>query len=132
MSPLQDNHAFWRSTECYIAVNPHRRDDSGDLVELATRTEETRSLLFFQTSGSESLLPHWVGLSREAFLRSAYAVNQHLEVTAQDRWIIALPLHHVGGFSILARCHASGASFFQTVEKWDASRFAQVCREQGI
>jgi o-succinylbenzoate---CoA ligase len=132
MSPLQDNHAFWRSTECYIAVNPHRPDDSADLVELAGRTEETRSLLFFQTSGSESLLPHWVGLSREAFLRSAYAVNHHLEVTPQDRWIIALPLYHVGGFSILARCHASGSTYFHMSEKWTPHRFTNSCYQEKV
>jgi O-succinylbenzoic acid--CoA ligase len=63
---------------------------------------------------------------------SARAVNAHLECTAADRWLIALPLHHVGGFSILARCQESGASFFHTEEKWSAPAFASLCAAQAI
>jgi O-succinylbenzoic acid--CoA ligase len=124
---------FWRdenATAC-IATNPHRTTDATGLVEFAAQSEETRSLIYFQTSGSEGV-PKWVGLSRAAMLTSAGAVNAHLECTAVDRWLIALPLHHVGGFSILARCCTSGASFFHTEEKWSAAAFATLCAQQGI
>jgi O-succinylbenzoic acid--CoA ligase len=90
-----------------------------------------RSLLFFQTSGSEGS-PKWVGLGREAFLASARAVNAHLEATSRDRWLIALPLHHVGGFSIFARSFESGASLVEWRQKWDATRFAERCAEEKI
>ena len=60
-------------------------------------------------------------------LASARAVNAHLEATARDRWLIALPLHHVGGFSILARCFASGASLVRMEEKWEPATFAGLC-----
>ena len=131
MDAAWDNDAFWAGDECFIAVNPHRVHDADGLAEFAAVSGATRSLLFFQTSGSEGA-PKWVGLSREAFLASARAVNAHLGSTAQDRWLIALPLHHVGGFAILARCHASGAAFVQMEGKWSAERFVKVCREQRI
>jgi O-succinylbenzoic acid--CoA ligase len=87
-------------------------------------------LVWFQTSGSEGR-PKWVGLSREALLASARAVNTHLEASAADRWLLALPQHHVGGFSILARCHVSGASWSELGGKWDAGRYAAACAETG-
>lgn len=131
MSPLQDNDAFWRSSESYIAESPHRPGDSDGLAEFAASSDATRSLLYFQTSGYADV-PKWVGLSREAFLHSARAVNQHLEVTAKDRWLIALPLHHVGGFSILARCHESGAGFSRMEGKWNPRHFVDYCRTERI
>ena len=123
---------FWTDTAtAYIATNPLRVEDATGLGEFAGQHAHTRGLVFFQTSGSEGV-PKWVGLSRDGMLASARAVNVHLESTGVDRWLIALPLHHVGGFSILARCHESGASFFHTLEKWSASRFAELCQEQRI
>jgi len=124
---------FWKDehASAYIATNPHRVEDAAGLAAFAALRAETRPLIYFQTSGSEGV-PKWVGLSRAAMQVSARAVNAHLESTAADRWLIALPLHHVGGFSILARCHESGASFFHTEEKWSAPSFASLCVAQGI
>jgi o-succinylbenzoate---CoA ligase len=131
MNPLSDNGAFWCSNDCYLAVNPRQLDDSSGLAEFAAASDGLAARLFFQTSGSEGS-PKWVGLSRAAFLASARAVNSHLEATPRDRWLIALPLHHVGGFSILARCHGNGAGFFHWQERWDPIRFAAVCAAEGI
>jgi O-succinylbenzoic acid--CoA ligase len=123
---------FWTDTSsAYIATHPLRVEDAAGLGEFAMQQAATRGLVFFQTSGSEGV-PKWVGLARAGMLASARAVNAHLECTRADRWLIALPLHHVGGFSILARCHESGASFFHAIEKWEASRFAARCQEHGI
>ncbi len=131
MSPLHDSQAFWQSSDVHIAVNPSRSQDAEGLADFASSNEATQGLLFFQTSGSEGS-PKWVGLSREGCLASARAVNAHLDATAQDRWLIALPLHHVGGFSILARCHVNGASFIQSDEKWNAASFVEICLAQRI
>lgn len=133
MLPPAAHPDFWKdeNATAYIATNPHRVEDAAGLAEFAAQSEETRALIYFQTSGSEGV-PKWVGLSRRAMLASARAVNAHLEGTAADRWLIALPLHHVGGFSILARCNVSGASFFHTEEKWDAAAFARRCAAQEI
>jgi O-succinylbenzoic acid--CoA ligase len=133
MPPPAAHPDFWKdeNATAYIATNPHRVEDATGLAEFAAQTEETRALIYFQTSGSEGV-PKWVGLSRRAMQTSARAVNAHLECTAADRWLIALPLHHVGGFSILARCHESGASFFHTEEKWHVPAFASLCAAQEI
>lgn len=122
---------FWRSPENHIAVNPLRPGGGGGLAEFAAGALGARGWCFFQTSGSEGE-PKWVGLEKRAFLISAEAVNRHHHLTDRDRWLIALPLHHVGGFAIAARCFAAGSSAVRMTEKWDAAVFARLCEENRI
>lgn len=120
----------WQSPVNHIAVNPGQPEAAEGLAEFADRLG-LQGLCFFQTSGSEGT-PKWVGLSKEAFLISGRSVNEHFEVTAADHWLIALPLHHVGGFSILARAHLSGSRVTQTSARWNPAHFAQLCEREGI
>lgn len=66
----------------------------------------------------------WVAASKQAFLASAEAVNKHLDSASKDIWLNALPLFHVGGLSIHARAHLSGAKV-ETLNdlKWCKSAF---------
>jgi len=119
-----DNTNFWKGDETFIS------GEMPGLREFAENQAETRGLIFFRTSGSEGL-PKWVGISREAFLASGNAVNSHLEATAADHWLIALPVNHVGGFSILVRSFLSGASWTVMPGKWDPPQFADLCTAGG-
>ena len=121
---------FWTSNSCHVAVNPHRAADSHDLKRWA-EGQGLSALCFFQTSGSENT-PKWVALSKQAFLISARAVNGHFGIKASDRWLIALPLHHVGGFAILARAHLSGSSVVHDVSRWQPLAFANLCEREKI
>lgn len=122
---------FWQNETLHVAAAGPALAEAAELSKFTKEREETRHLLFFQTSGSEGGAK-WVGLSRGAMLASAQAVNRHLEAGPGDRWLIALPLHHVGGFSILARCQQNGAGWFHWREKWHAARLAALCAEQRI
>lgn len=126
----QENDAFWQSTGLHLALAPGELAPDG-LAEMAQARADTAGLCYFKTSGSEGV-PKWVGLSREGMLTSARAVNDHLESTPQDHWLIALPTHHVGGCSILARCHVSRASWTFVEGKWDAARFAAQCASEKV
>lgn len=55
------------------------------------------------TSGSTGA-PSVVLLSREAFLSSARASAANLGWQAADRWLLCLPLAHIGGLSVVTRC----------------------------
>ncbi|MBN2340186.1 MAG: long-chain fatty acid--CoA ligase [Deltaproteobacteria bacterium] len=59
------------------------------------------------TSGSEGA-PKGVVLSYRAFEASAVASADHLKWLPTDRWLLNLPLSHVGGLSILTRCLMAG------------------------
>ena len=67
--------------------------------------------------------PKLIALSKEAFLASADAANAHLQSTSRDVWCLALPLYHVGGLSIGARAHLSGAKVVSFGEEWNADSF---------
>ena len=120
----------WESADNHLAINPAQPEAAEGLDEFL-RSRNLQGLCLFQTSGSEGT-PKWVGLTKSAALISAAAVNAHFEVTAEDHWLIALPLHHVGGFSILARAHLSGSRVTQSLARWNPQEFADLCEREGI
>lgn len=115
----------WESSAPLAARAPGLPDEGAGLEPWAA-ARGLEGLCFFQTSGSEGS-PKWVGLHRRAFLASAQAVNAHFESDARDVWLLALPLHHVGGFAILARAHLSGAGMVRLEGKWQPRLFAEAC-----
>jgi O-succinylbenzoic acid--CoA ligase len=60
------------------------------------------------TSGSEGE-PRGVMLSDASLDAAAAAANHHLSLLPGDLWLDCLPLHHIGGLSILWRCTRAGA-----------------------
>lgn len=121
---------FWTSNANHVAVNPHRCADSAGLEKFAA-DQGLEKMCFFQTSGSEGS-PKWVGLQKEAFLISGQVVNEHFKITNADRWLIALPVHHVGGFAIHARAHLSGSGLVEDCSRWQPDAFVETCRREGV
>lgn len=79
------------------------------------------------TSGSTGP-PKAVGLSMANFLWNAAGSAQNIEVTPQDRWLLSLPLFHVGGLSILFRTLLAGAASVMSLEKisWELISEEQI------
>lgn len=118
MSPVD-----WDSTTNELMINPrmpsHEQDEAKALLD---RYSHLKGHVWIATSGSSSL--KWTALSKKAFLINAQAVNTHLECTSADVWINPLPSFHVGGLSIWARSHLSGAKVVQILfSKWDIHSF---------
>ena len=120
---------FWHDGSVWIA-EPESSEEGRALAEFARQEMRVQDWCFFQTSGTEGARK-WVGLTKQALLTSARAVNEHFSITAQDHWLLALPTHHVGGFGILARAHLSGSHFTRLAGKWSAAAFVQKCEESG-
>lgn len=72
---------------------PHARDLLGGAQPLAA----------LATSGSSGA-PRVAVLGRDAFIASAAASAANLGWHAADRWLLCLPLAHVGGLSVVTRC----------------------------
>ncbi len=120
---------FWSAGGVWIGRSDHT-EDGNTLADFASRELQAQSMCFFQTSGSEGRRK-WVGLAKESLLISAKAVNAHFGITKRDHWLLALPLHHVGGFGVLARAFVSGSAVTRLDGKWDATVFARTCAEAG-
>jgi O-succinylbenzoic acid--CoA ligase len=65
--------------------------------------EATAQLAALATSGSSGT-PHVVVLSRRAFLAAARASAANFGWQSDDRWLLSLPLAHIGGLSVVTRC----------------------------
>ncbi|MEM9480640.1 MAG: AMP-binding protein [Verrucomicrobiota bacterium] len=118
------------SGENLILENPGLRNIGKD-VEEAARKAGLRGHCIFRTSGSTGD-PKFVCLSREALNASAKAVNDFLDVTAEDRWMNALPFFHVGGFGISLRASLSGSRCLELRGKWNAEEFVSRCLADGV
>lgn len=64
---------------------------------------DERALAIVHTSGTTGR-PRGVVLSRRAFVAAARASAANLGWREDDRWLLPLPLAHVGGLSIVTRC----------------------------
>lgn len=82
----------------------------------------------FSSSGTSGD-PKLAVLTRRSLLASARAVVDWLGITGGDRLLCPLPLHHVGGFGLMARAKASGAAFRSMEIPWDAGEFTAMARD---
>lgn len=99
---------------------------------LRVRAPVEKGVLWLLSSGTQSVdQVKAIALTYDAFKASARAVNQHLDVRKSDRWLITLPLYHVGGLSILTRAHLSHSGF-EFLKNWDALKFAQSILDYKI
>ncbi len=75
----------------------------GALGSASEGLPEDRLAAVMFTSGTSGT-PKGVCLNRWALLASAQASAENLKWQAHDRWLLNLPLSHIGGISVLARC----------------------------
>ena len=126
----------WESTENHVFLNPRLpRGPAQELLDLLEAfAADFQGHLFLLSSGTTAQSTHdlkWIALSKEAFLASAAAVNQHLQSGSSDRWLHSLPDFHVGGLSIWARSHLSGASVVKK-EGWNPLGFVEQVKTQQV
>jgi len=89
---------------------------------------DTAAILF--TSGTTGR-PRAAALSRENLLAAARASAANAGGAPEDRWILCLPLFHVGGLTMLHRCATYGAALFLQ-ERFDAEAANRAIDVDGI
>lgn len=73
-----------------------------DTQQFFSSTPSTPSSLFLFTSGSTAV-PKIAILSLQNLIANAYFSLEALSFAPKDRWLLSLPLYHVGGIGILFR-----------------------------
>ncbi len=74
---------------------------------ILTRDDAAIAIVIF-TSGS-SAAPKAAALSYRNLNRAALAANRAIPLGSGDRWLLSLPLYHVGGIGVIMRCAQAGA-----------------------
>ncbi|WP_437993769.1 AMP-binding protein [Sorangium sp. So ce145] len=87
-------------------------------------------LAIVYTSGTTGR-PKGAVLSRRAFLAAAEGSAANLGVRDDDRWLLCLPLCHVGGLSIVTRCLLSRRAVILAPRFEPASVLASIVRDRA-
>ncbi|MBN2197002.1 MAG: AMP-binding protein [Polyangiaceae bacterium] len=80
-----------------------KRGESENGCPVPPVPDDERPLVILPTSGSAGE-PKGIVLSRRAMVAAAQGSALNLGWKPQDRWLLALPLAHIGGLSVLTRC----------------------------
>lgn len=97
---------------------------------ISTRSDFESNVLF-RTSGSSGV-QKWIALSKTALAWSAERVVEHLGMTSADVCALALPVYHVGGFGVVARCEVSEARLVEFGGRWSAQDFTELCHSEKV
>ena len=124
---INDAKINWANSDSHYFFNP-KHPEAQKWKELSKQLPSFPGHIYLFTSGGGKICL----LSKEAFLSSARAVNENLQSQTRDRWLIALPLFHVAGLSILARSFCGACSFFKSSAVWNAKLFQKKLREKKI
>jgi len=93
---------------------------------------DARPMALVYTSGTSGR-PKGAVLSRAAFAAAARASASNLGWRDDDRWLLCMPLAHVGGFSILVRCLLARAAVVTTSHaRFDPEAIATVLARDRV
>lgn len=122
----------WQSEESHLLLNPKWPKTLLDKIERSPRPQLSAHIWLATSGTTKSDELKLIALSKNAFLTSAQAVNNHLNVTDKDVWLNVLPLFHVGGLSILARAFLSRSKVVEYCDKWQPQKFLEVLEKNAI
>ena len=103
-----------------------RGADAADIRDAAT--DGDRLVMF--TSGTTGQ-PKGVRLTRDNLVASAVGSAYRLGVEADDRWLVCLPMYHMGGLAPLVRSTLSGTTTV-VLRSFDAEATAAAVDDYGI
>lgn len=111
-------------------LTPHERAEQAAAAERLgpVRVPDAAAIAF--TSGTTGA-PRGAVLTRDALLASAAASQANLGWRGDDRWLLCMPLAHVGGLSIVTRCLAARRCVL-VAPRFDPAAFPRWVDERGV
>lgn len=114
-----------------LRVEPAALDEVAPPVPaLSPPADDERAVAILASSGTSGV-PKGVVLSRAAFASAARASAAFTPFGAPDRWLLCMPLAHVGGLSILTRALVARASVM-LLPRFDTEHVLDGVREHGV
>ena len=116
MVPSIDSEDFWNQRESLVLLNPRQPEEERAFIKEALSLLDPsvgQNCIWIQSSGTQWARQGWIKmvcLDKTSFLQTAQWVNDFYEITSQDCWLNPLPLFHVGGVAVGARCFLAQAS----------------------
>ncbi|HET9955888.1 MAG TPA: AMP-binding protein, partial [Polyangiaceae bacterium] len=110
--PTQEREQQARELGARVILEPDEHPLAAGIRRAPPPPEKERPgrvLAIVATSGSSGS-PKWIALTRAAFQSSALASAANLPLSDSDRWLLCLPLSHIGGLSIVTRCLLAGCA----------------------
>lgn len=92
---------------------------------------EPRPAVVVFTSGTSGT-PKGVCLSRSALLAACEAHEAALPFRASDRWLLAMPLAHVGGLGLVLRCLHARRTVVRGPERFDPDAVLRELRHHSV
>jgi len=100
--------------------------------ELKRKVPRDKGMLWILSSGTQSLNDvKAIGLTQEALKASAQAVNDHLDASHKDIWLLAIPEYHIGGHMISVRAGLCGAKV-KRLGNWHPAGFLKILADRKI
>lgn len=94
----------------------HSSQNIASLSSFSTQFSTQQWATFVRTSGTSGT-PKWAVHSIGNHSFSAIGANQNMPLTQESRWLLTLPLFHVGGIGLVFRCFLTGASVVIDLQK---------------
>ncbi len=135
-SPAADRRRFLADTGTEIVLDLAKLDLRQRAAAVETfeprPIDGERPLAIVRTSGTSGE-PKGVVLSRRAFVAAAAASAANLGWHEGDRWLLSLPVAHVGGLSILTRCLLARRTVVaESLPRFDAAAAARLVERRRI
>jgi len=100
--------------------NSFKESDNNDIRAIPLNQEAT--VIFTSgSSGKSKAVLHTLG----NHYYSALGSNENIKVNISDRWLLVLPVFHVGGLAILLRLFIAGGSFVMTRDRRDPVKYIE-------
>lgn len=126
---------FWSGKESFFLFNPRLPAEDQEralrmknfALSMSSHSEGHIHLLTSGTTSSQKL----IALRKQSFLTAAASVNHRFQLDSKDRWLLTLPLFHVGGLAVFARAFLSKSEVIQ-METWNPQDFLKRVQEMQI
>lgn len=128
---MKINSSFWTSAESAVLLNPRLPTLVQQRLHQEVEKKNFSSTLWLQSSGTESSFvgTKLVTIDKSAFLAAVQGCVDFYQLSKTDIWLNSLPLFHVGGLAIEARCFLSGAKSEIYRGAWSAHDFQKQLQQ---